>query len=89
MRVAEPNRTTQPLLKAVLSLSDQQNTGSIHALAVNAEALCVPLAGGGARKCIGDQFALFEATVALAMLLRRFRFELAVPVEQVGASRRV
>ena len=26
--------------------------------------------GGGARKCVGDQFALMEATVALAMLLR-------------------
>ena len=26
--------------------------------------------GGGARKCVGDQFALMEATVILAMLLR-------------------
>lgn len=26
--------------------------------------------GGGARKCVGDQFALLEATVAIAMLLR-------------------
>ncbi len=26
--------------------------------------------GGGARKCVGDQFAMMEATVALAMLLR-------------------
>lgn len=26
--------------------------------------------GGGARKCVGDQFALLEATVALSMLLR-------------------
>ena len=40
--------------------------------------------GGGARKCIGDQFALFEATVAMAMLLRRFTFKLAVPASQVG-----
>jgi hypothetical protein len=31
--------------------------------------------GGGKRKCIGDQFALFEAIVALAMLSRRFTFE--------------
>lgn len=27
--------------------------------------------GGGARKCIGDQFAIMETTVVLAMLLRR------------------
>lgn len=26
--------------------------------------------GGGARKCVGDQFALLEATVALSLLLR-------------------
>ena len=30
--------------------------------------------GGGARKCVGDQFALMEATVVLAMLLQRFRW---------------
>jgi cytochrome P450 len=42
--------------------------------------------GGGARKCVGDQFALFEATVAFAMLLRRFTFRLAVPKEQVGMA---
>ncbi len=35
---------------------------------------------------MGDQFALFEATIALAMLLRRFDFRLAVPVEQVGMA---
>jgi cytochrome P450 len=31
--------------------------------------------GGGARKCVGDEFATLEATVTLAMLLRRFEFE--------------
>ncbi|KAK9820832.1 hypothetical protein WJX81_000578 [Elliptochloris bilobata] len=33
--------------------------------------------GGGKRKCIGDQFALFESVVALAVLLRRFEFTMA------------
>ena len=31
--------------------------------------------GGGARKCVGDQFATMEATVTLAMVLRRFHFD--------------
>merc|ERR1712037_1036521 len=31
--------------------------------------------GGGARKCVGDQFATLEATVTLAMVLRRFSFQ--------------
>lgn len=31
---------------------------------------------GGPRKCVGDQFALMEAVVALAVVLRKFDFEL-------------
>jgi len=31
--------------------------------------------GGGARKCVGDEFATMEATVTLAMVLRRFDFD--------------
>ncbi|KAK9846940.1 hypothetical protein WJX84_011063 [Apatococcus fuscideae] len=42
--------------------------------------------GGGARKCVGDQFAFTEATVALAMLLRRFHFSLAGRPEDVGMA---
>ena len=30
--------------------------------------------GGGKRKCIGDQFALFESVASLAVLMRRFHF---------------
>ncbi|GJP50872.1 hypothetical protein CLOM_g10026 [Closterium sp. NIES-68] len=37
--------------------------------------------GGGPRKCVGDQFALMESTVALAMLLRRFDVRLDGPPE--------
>lgn len=40
--------------------------------------------GGGARKCVGDQFAMLEAVVAVAMLIRRFTFELACHPDEVG-----
>lgn len=39
--------------------------------------------GGGARKCVGDDFALLEASVTLAVVLRRFEFEFD-PEKQVG-----
>lgn len=45
--------------------------------------------GGGRRKCIGDQFALFESVVALAMLQRRYTFEMhetAGPIEMVSGA---
>ncbi len=32
--------------------------------------------GGGARRCIGEEFALREAAIVLATLLKRFRFDL-------------
>ncbi|KAL6760138.1 cytochrome P450 [Haematococcus lacustris] len=41
--------------------------------------------GGGRRKCIGDQFALFESIVALAMFMHRYEFTLA-PGETVGMT---
>lgn len=39
--------------------------------------------GGGPRKCVGDQFALMEATVCLAMMLRKFDITLAGKPEDV------
>ncbi|KAF6259067.1 cytochrome P450 [Scenedesmus sp. NREL 46B-D3] len=59
--------------------------GALYPNEVASDFAFIPF-GGGARKCVGDQFALFEATVALAMLLRRFTFRLAVPAEQVGMA---
>ncbi|HEY9181197.1 MAG TPA: cytochrome P450, partial [Candidatus Baltobacteraceae bacterium] len=32
--------------------------------------------GGGARKCLGDQFAWTEARIELADIVQRYRFEL-------------
>jgi beta-ring hydroxylase len=42
--------------------------------------------GGGKRKCIGDQFALFESIVALAMLIRRFEFSRPADAPEVGMT---
>lgn len=42
--------------------------------------------GGGKRKCIGDQFALFESVTALAVLARRFDFALAEGAPGVGMT---
>ncbi|CAN6454477.1 unnamed protein product [Victoria cruziana] len=39
--------------------------------------------GGGPRKCLGDQFALLESTVALSLLLRKFDVELRGSPESV------
>ncbi|GFH27484.1 chloroplast CYP97B, partial [Haematococcus lacustris] len=59
--------------------------GALYPNEVTSDFAFIPF-GGGARKCIGDQFALFEATVALALLLRDFTFHLAVSPEQVGMA---
>lgn len=40
--------------------------------------------GGGSRKCVGDQFAMLEAVVALSMLVRRFDFAFDGTPEDVG-----
>ncbi|GFR50051.1 hypothetical protein Agub_g12102, partial [Astrephomene gubernaculifera] len=42
--------------------------------------------GGGRRKCLGDQFALFEALVALGVLLRRYEFSLDPSKPPVGMT---
>uniref|UniRef100_A0A5B7BTE9 Uncharacterized protein n=1 Tax=Davidia involucrata TaxID=16924 RepID=A0A5B7BTE9_DAVIN len=45
--------------------------------------------GGGPRKCVGDMFATFETVVAVAMLVRRFDFEMALgapPVEMTTGA---
>ncbi|KAK3229202.1 hypothetical protein Dsin_001083 [Dipteronia sinensis] len=45
--------------------------------------------GGGPRKCVGDMFASFENVVAIAMLVRRFNFQMALgapPVEMTTGA---
>ena len=40
---------------------------------------------GGPRKCIGDQFAMMEAVIALALIVRAFDFCL-VPNQTIGLT---
>jgi carotenoid epsilon hydroxylase len=40
---------------------------------------------GGPRKCVGDQFALMEAVVALAVLMKRYNIKL-VPDQDIGMT---
>ncbi|KAH7425048.1 hypothetical protein KP509_11G037600 [Ceratopteris richardii] len=42
--------------------------------------------GGGPRKCVGDMFATFENITAVAMIVRRFDFELALGAPPVGMT---
>ena len=42
--------------------------------------------GGGLRKCIGDQFALLESIAALAVIMRRFDFDLDPAGPAVGMT---
>ncbi|KAL3144182.1 hypothetical protein ABBQ32_003965 [Trebouxia sp. C0010 RCD-2024] len=58
---------------------------SLYPNEVAADFAFIPF-GGGARKCVGDQFALLEATVALSMLLRRFEFRFATTPASVGMA---
>jgi beta-ring hydroxylase len=42
--------------------------------------------GGGKRKCVGDQFALFESVVGLSMLMRRYDFIRPANAPPVGMT---
>ena len=42
--------------------------------------------GGGKRKCVGDQFALFESVVGLSMLMRRYDFIRPLDAPPVGMT---
>ncbi|GMN25976.1 hypothetical protein TIFTF001_001146 [Ficus carica] len=42
--------------------------------------------GGGPRKCVGDMFASYETVAALAMLVRRFDFQMAVGAPEVNMT---
>jgi cytochrome P450 len=59
------------------------NTGTMYPNEVHSDFAFLPF-GGGARKCVGDQFACLEAVITLASVLRDYDFTLAMRPEDVG-----
>lgn len=85
-----PSRFSQPFSNDAFKgtwagLRPDASPGAMYPNEVTTDFAFLPF-GGGARKCVGDQFAFVEAVVALAMLLRAFDFELAGKAEDVGMA---
>ncbi|KAK2976505.1 hypothetical protein RJ640_027589 [Escallonia rubra] len=59
-----------------------RSPGALYPNEIIADFAFLPF-GGGPRKCVGDQFALMESTVALAMLLQKFDVQLKGSAEDV------
>lgn len=57
--------------------------GGLYPSEVDADFAFLPF-GGGNRKCVGDQFAMMEATVTLAMMLKKLDFKMVGTPEDVG-----
>ncbi|RWR88522.1 Cytochrome P450 [Cinnamomum micranthum f. kanehirae] len=75
----EPERFLVPRksegIKGWAGFDPSRSPGALYPNEIIADFSFLPF-GGGARKCVGDQFALMESTVALAMLLKKFDVEL-------------
>jgi cytochrome P450 len=63
----------------------EKQGSSLYANEVASDFAFLPF-GGGVRKCVGDQFALMEATVCLMMTLSKYRFELSGRADDVGMA---
>ena len=66
MDIAQPQTNISP---CVAARRPEAQGSSLYPNEVASDFAFIPF-GGGQRKCVGDQFALMEATVAMAMLLK-------------------
>ncbi|KAL5720608.1 hypothetical protein ACHQM5_013261 [Ranunculus cassubicifolius] len=81
----EPERFLRPKASEVegwAGFDPERSLGAMYPNEIIADFAFLPF-GGGPRKCVGDQFALMESTVALAMLLQKFDVELRGSPESV------
>ncbi|CAB9527938.1 LUTEIN DEFICIENT 5, chloroplastic [Seminavis robusta] len=67
-------RYTNPDIKGWDGFDPKKWEGKLYPNEIAADFAYLPF-GGGARKCVGDQFAIMEAIVTLTMVLRRFDFD--------------
>nr|CAB3445772.1 unnamed protein product [Digitaria exilis] len=82
----EPERFSVPKkdenIEGWSGFNPNRSPGAMYPNEIIADFAFLPF-GGGPRKCVGDQFALLESTVALAMLLRKFDVELRGSPDEV------
>lgn len=82
----EPERFLRPKKDANIEgwagFDPSRSPGALYPNEIISDFALLPF-GGGPRKCVGDQFALMESTVALAMLLQKFDLELRGSSEAV------
>lgn len=82
----DPTRWERPFKNANVQGWEGYNPDRITGLYPNesaADFAFLPF-GGGARKCVGDQFAMMEAAVTLSVLIKNFDFEFSGSPDDVG-----
>ncbi|KAF0909120.1 hypothetical protein E2562_031625 [Oryza meyeriana var. granulata] len=82
----EPERFSVPKkdesIEGWAGFDPDRSPGAMYPNEIIADFAFLPF-GGGPRKCVGDQFALLESTVALALLLQKFDVELRGSPDEV------
>ncbi|PUZ74288.1 hypothetical protein GQ55_1G052600 [Panicum hallii var. hallii] len=82
----EPERFSVPKkdesMEGWSGFDPSRSPGAMYPNEIIADFAFLPF-GGGPRKCVGDQFALLESTVALSLLLQKFNVELRGSPDEV------